>query len=202
MRIVKHGHSNIIQCAQDEISSKRIERQRDYRACKEPVCHWFSDRRERRSDCGRPSGHNEGLSEPVRLAFHVKEKYHIDENGKQTTNEPQKDDVLDAKLAKLLDEKLKPFTDRITAEETKHEEAVRTANILASAKKAGIKEELAKMLNVPGDVTDLDSYMKDKAQQLANLGFSPSVEPAGGSSHEDNDGKAIAAQIRAGAPKK
>ena len=146
------------------------------------------------------------LTEQNEKAF--MEKYHIGADDKQVVKaEPKtEDEKLLAKVAELMDKKMddkfKPFLDKFKAEETKHEEAVRTANILASAKKAGIKEELAKMLNVPGDVTDLDSYMKDKAQQLANLGFSPSVEPAGGSSHEDNDGKAIAAQIRAGAPKK
>lgn len=132
-----------------------------------------------------------------------KEKYHIGDDGKQIVNKgPQtEDEKLLAKVAELMDEKLKPFSDKFTAEEAKQKEAERTAQILAAGKKAGIKEELAKMLNVPGDVTDLDSYMKDKAQQLTNFGFSPSVDPAGGAPHGDNDGKAIAAQIKAGAPK-
>lgn len=136
-----------------------------------------------------------------------KEKYHIGDDGKQIVKkEPQtEDEKLLAKVAELMDkkmdEKLKPFSDKFTAEEAKQKEAERTAQILAAGKKAGIREELVKMLNVPGDVTDLDSYMKDKAQQLTNFGFSPSVEPGGGSPQGDSDGKAIAAQIKAGAPK-
>ena len=70
------------------------------------------------------------------------------------------------------------------------------------AKKHGIKEEVAKMLNVPGDVADMDSYMKDMAQKLTNLGFPSATPPAGGRGNGDNDGKAIAAVIKAGAPKK
>lgn len=145
------------------------------------------------------------LTEQNEKAF--MQKYHIGADGKRVVNaEPKtEDEKLLAKVAELMgkkmDDKFKPLLDKFTAEEAKHKEAERTANTLAAAKKAGINEELAKMLNVPGDVTDLDSYMKDKAQQLANLGFSPTVEPAGGSPTGDSDGKAIAAQIRAGAPK-
>ena len=128
-----------------------------------------------------------------------KEKYHIGDDGKQKQTS-QQDDDLDAKLAKLLDEKLKPFTDKITAEEARRTQEQRTADILEKAKAHGINEELAKMLNVPSDVTDLDSFMKDKAQALTNLGFQPSVPPAAGGG-DKGDGEAIAAIIKAGAPK-
>lgn len=128
-----------------------------------------------------------------------KEKYHIGDDGKQKQTS-QQDDDLDAKLAKLLDEKLKPFTDKITAEEERRTQEQRTAQILEKAKAHGINEELAKMLNVPSDVTDLDSFMKDKAQALTNLGFQPSVPPAAGGG-DKGDGEAIAAIIKAGAPK-
>ena len=139
------------------------------------------------------------LTESLEKAF--KEKYHIGDDGKQKQQTSEQDDDLDAKLAKLLDEKLKPFTDKITQEEERRTQAERTAQILEKAKAHGIAEELAKMLNVPGDVQDLDSFMKDKAQQLTNLGFQPTVPPAGGGSPK-SDGKAFAEQIRAGIPKK
>ena len=129
-----------------------------------------------------------------------KEKYHIGDDGKQKQTS-QQDEDLDAKLAKLLDEKLKPFTDKITAEEARRTQEQRTAQILEKAKAAGISEELAKMLNVPSDVQDLDAFMKDKAQQLTNLGFQPVVPPSGGGEPE-GDGKAIADIIKAGTPKK
>ena len=129
-----------------------------------------------------------------------KEKYHIGDDGKQKQTS-QQDEDLDAKLAKLLDEKLKPFTDKFTQEEARRTQEQRTAQILEKAKAAGISEELAKMLNVPSDVQDLDAFMKDKAQQLTNLGFQPVVPPSGGGEPE-GDGKAIAAIIKAGTPKK
>ena len=138
------------------------------------------------------------LSESLEKTF--KEKYHIGEDGKQIIADPPKDDELSAKLKKLLDEELKPLKDKITAEEEKRVQIQRTNDILEAAKRNGINEELAKMLSVPSDVTDLDSFMKDKSQTLANLGFQAIVPPGGGNS-EDNDGAAIAAIIKAGAPK-
>ena len=59
------------------------------------------------------------LTESLEKSF--KEKYHIGDDGKQKqqTSQEGEDDDLDAKLAKLLDEKLKPFTDKITAEEAR-----------------------------------------------------------------------------------
>ena len=130
-----------------------------------------------------------------------KAKYHIGEDGKQKLEESKPQDDLDARLAKLLDERLKPLSDKVAAEEARRSQQERTANILSSAKAAGISEDLAKLLNVPSDVTDLDAFMKDKAQQLTNLGFQPVVPPANGSQVQ-TDGKTIAEQIRAGAPKK
>lgn len=127
-----------------------------------------------------------------------KEKYHIGEDGKQ--QQPSQQDELDAKLSKLLDEKMKPFTDRMKTEEERRTQEERTAQILEKAKAHGINEELARMLNVPGNVTDLDSFMKDKAQTLANLGFQPSVPPSAGSGIK-SDGETIAAIIKEGGTK-
>lgn len=143
-------------------------------------------------------GFTKTLTESLEKTF--KEKYHIDENGKQVDQkDPPKDDIL-AAVTKLLDEKLQPLSDKITAEETRRTQEQRTAEILAKAKAYGIKEELAQMLNVPSDVQDLDSFMKDKAQQLTNLGFQTVVPPASGL-EPPSDGKKFADQIRAGASK-
>ena len=130
-----------------------------------------------------------------------KEKYHIDDDGKQISETPKQQDTTMEAFTKLLDERLKPLTDKIAAEETRRQQEQRTAQIIEKAKAAGIREELAAMLNVPGDVTDLDSFMKDKAQQLTNLGFQPTVPPSDGEDPK-SDGKAFAEVIRAGAPKK
>ena len=129
-----------------------------------------------------------------------KAKYHINEDGKQVEDGklPPSDEAA-ALFAKLLDEKLKPLSDKITAEEARRAAETRTAQIIEKAKANGISEDLAKMLSVPSDVTDLDSFFKDKAQQLTNLGFQPTVPPA--SSDTKSEGKTFAEQIRAGAPK-
>ncbi len=133
------------------------------------------------------------------LEKQFKEEYHIDENGRQQQT-LQQDEDLDAKLARILDERLGPLSDKIAKEEARRAQEQRTADILEKAKAHGINEELAKMLNVPGDVTDLDSFMKDKAQTLTNLGFQSSVPPAAGGENK-GDGEAIAAIIKAGTPK-
>lgn len=132
-----------------------------------------------------------------------KTKYKIGDDGKQIVEKAPEteDEKLTALVSGLLDEKLKPFSDRVAQEETKRKAEERTAQIVAAAKAHGIKEELAKMLNVPGEVTDLDSYMKDMSQNLTNLGFQPSVAPTGGAAPQ-SDGKSIAAIIKAGAPRK
>lgn len=139
-----------------------------------------------------------------------KEKYHIGDDGKQVVKqEPAtEDEKLLARLSALMDkqvgEKLKPYLDKLTADEEAREKAERTSALLASAKKAGVDENLAKAIvsGVPTDATDLDSFWKDKAQMVANIGFSHSPSPGGGSpSLGADDGKAIAAQIKAGGAK-
>ena len=139
------------------------------------------------------------LTEQSEKSF--REKYHINKDGKQETQEsPKESDDIMAKMTKLLDERLKPLSDKFATEEARKAQEERTAKILEAAKAHGIKEDLAKMLNVPSDVTDLDSFMKDEAQSLANLGFQPSVPPRKGEPSE-GDGKGIAAIIKAGTPK-
>ena len=129
-----------------------------------------------------------------------KEKYHIDDDGKQVIKQdPPKDDI-SAIIAKALDEKLKPISDKLAAEDARRAAETRTAQIIETAKANGISEDLAKLLNVPSDVTDLDAFFKDKAQELTNLGFQPSVPPVKGGVQK-TDGESFAEQIRAGAPK-
>ena len=132
----------------------------------------------------------------------VKAKYHINDEGKQVEdgNTPPADDLA-ALISKALDEKLKPISDKLTAEEQRRAAEIRTAQIIEKAKANGISEAMAKLLNVPSDVTDLDAFFKDKAQELKNLGFQPSVSPETGGNVK-TDGQTIAEQIRAGMPKK
>lgn len=130
-----------------------------------------------------------------------KEKYHIGEDGKQVIKQDPPQDDISAIIAKALDEKLKPISDKLAAEEARRAAETRTAQIIETAKANGISEDLAKLLNVPSDVTDLDAFFKDKAQELTNLGFQPSVPPVKGGVQK-TDGESFAEQIRAGAPKK
>lgn len=130
-----------------------------------------------------------------------KEKYHIGEDGKQVIKQDPPQDDISAIIAKALDEKLKPISDKLAAEDARRATELRTAQIIETAKANGISEDLAKLLNVPSDVTDLDAFFKDKAQELTNLGFQPSVPPVKGGVQK-TDGESFAEQIRAGAPKK
>ena len=130
-----------------------------------------------------------------------KEKYHIGEDGKQVIKQDPPQDDISAIIAKALDERLKPISDKLAAEDARRATELRTAQIIEKAKANGISEDLAKLLNVPSDVTDLDAFFKDKAQELTNLGFQPSVPPVNGGVHK-TDGESFAEQIRAGAPKK
>ena len=130
-----------------------------------------------------------------------KEKYHIGEDGKQVIKQDPPQDDISAIIAKALDERLKPISDKLAAEDARRATELRTAQIIEKAKANGISEDLAKLLNVPSDVTDLDAFFKDKAQELTNLGFQPSVPPVRGGVQK-TDGESFAEQIRAGAPKK
>lgn len=130
-----------------------------------------------------------------------KEKYNIGDDGKQVIKQDPPQDDISAIIAKALDEKLKPISDKLAAEDARRATELRTAQIIETAKANGISEDLAKLLNVPSDVTDLDAFFKDKAQELTNLGFQPSVPPVKGGVQK-TDGESFAEQIRAGAPKK
>lgn len=132
-----------------------------------------------------------------------KAKFHINEEGKQIidgTNKAHTDDV-SILIKKQLDEALKPITDRIAKEDDEKKHQTWMEKVVEKAKENGIPEELAKMLNVPDTVDNLDSYMKDKSQTLTNIGFQKVVAPNAGG-EEKSDGKLIAEQIREGAPKK
>lgn len=130
-----------------------------------------------------------------------KEKYNIGDDGKQVIKQDPPQDDISAIIAKALDEKLKPISDRLDEEDARRATELRTAQIIEKAKANGISEDLAKLLNVPSDVTDLDAFFKDKAQELTNLGFQPSVPPEKGGVQK-TDGESFAEQIRAGAPTK
>lgn len=151
----------------------------------------------------RFSSQRDNLKKTLETDFEkaFKAKYRIGDDGKQLVETTQPQDDIAALIGKTLDEKLKPISDKLALEDQRRAAEIRTADILEKAKAHGISEQMAKMLHVPTEVTDLDSFFKDKAQELKNLGFQPSVAPQDGSGNK-TDGQTIAEQIRAGAPKK
>lgn len=128
-------------------------------------------------------------------------KYNIGEDGLQTTKQKEEtDEQQTAFFKKMLDEALKPILDRQSAEDDKRNAEKRMNEVVEAAKRNGVPEELARLLNVPTDV-DLDSFMKDKSQTFTNLGFQKAPLPGGGRGSL-SEGETFASQIRAGAPKK
>lgn len=130
-----------------------------------------------------------------------KDKYHIVEDGKQVIDDPNHKPAQDdaaAIMAKLLDEKLKPLSDKIAAREAKEAAEVRTAQNIATGKAYGIPENLVRMMNVPENATA--DFWKDAAQTFKNEGLQEPQAPQNGD-HGKDDGKALAEIIKAGAPK-
>ena len=130
-----------------------------------------------------------------------KDKYHIGEDGKQLIDDPNHKPAQDdaaAIMSKLLDEKLKPLSDKIAAREAQEAAAQRTAENIAAGKAYGIPENLVRMMNVPENATA--DFWKDAAQTFKNVGLQPAPQPQNGESGKD-DGKALAEIIKAGAPK-
>lgn len=130
-----------------------------------------------------------------------KDKYHIGEDGKQLIDDPNHKPAQDdaaAIMSKLLDEKLKPLSDKIAAREAQEAAAQRTAENIAAGNAYGIPENLVRMMNVPENATA--DFWKDAAQTFKNVGLQPAPQPQNGESDKD-DGKALAEIIKAGAPK-
>lgn len=108
------------------------------------------------------------------------EKKHGLKDGKPIENpkpeppkpEPKPDEKPD--IAKLIADGIaagiKPFSDKLAAFEAKEAQAQRMAQISSVAKKYGIPDFMLKDRTIPEN-TDLDTYMKDVKQEMANAGF-------------------------------
>ena len=99
---------------------------------------------------------------------------------KKQEGEDDDDDDDDKPLTKkdilnIVTEALKPVTESLDTRAAEDKAAKRRADILAKAKEYQIPEAVAELLAVPDDA-DLDTFMKDKKQVLADNGFS-AVEP-------------------------
>ncbi|MBQ6044285.1 MAG: hypothetical protein IJL42_02025 [Bacteroidales bacterium] len=99
---------------------------------------------------------------------------------KQTKGEDDDDDDDDKPLTKkdiasLIAEAIKPVKESLDNRAAEDKAAKRRSDILAKAKEYQIPDAIAEMLTVPEDA-DLDTFMKDKKQVLADNGFA-FVEP-------------------------
>ena len=78
-------------------------------------------------------------------------------------------------ILNIVTEAMKPVKESLDTRAAEDKAAKRRADILAKAKEYQIPEAVAELLAVPDDA-DLDTFMKDKKQVLADNGFS-AVEP-------------------------
>ena len=129
--------------------------------------------------------------EPVLSLFqsgedaHRQEKLSLEQRIKELEKQvPKKqegeDDDDDKPLTKkdilnIVTEAMKPVKESLDTRAAEDKAAKRRADILAKAKEYQIPEAVAELLAVPDDA-DLDTFMKDKKQVLADNGFS-AVEP-------------------------
>lgn len=143
----------------------------------------------------RFNARKENLTQSLEKSF--LEKYKIDENGKQRISEPTPPEDPTAKTIETLKNELASLKDKVAKDEETRAAELRMSQITEAAQRNGIPTDLVKMLNVPQDVTDLDSYMKDASQTFANLGLSKITPPPSGA-EPPTDGEAFAAQIKAG----
>ncbi|MBQ6290880.1 MAG: hypothetical protein IJK76_01545 [Bacteroidales bacterium] len=97
---------------------------------------------------------------------------------KQTGEEDDDDDdkpLTKKDIASLIAEAIKPVKESLDNRAAEDKAAKRRSDILAKAKEYQIPDAIAEMLTVPEDA-DLDTFMKDKKQVLADNGFA-FVEP-------------------------
>lgn len=135
------------------------------------------------------------------------EKKHGLKDGKPIENpkpeppkpEPKPDEKPD--IAKLIADGIaagiKPFSDKLAAFEAKEAQAQRMAQISSVAKKYGIPDFMLKDRTIPEN-TDLDTYMKDVKQEMANAGFQFNKAPETSEQRVAKENHDIASMINKG----
>lgn len=122
------------------------------------------------------SGEDAHKQEKLSLEQRIKElekqvpKKHEGKEGEDDDKPLTKQDILN-----IVTEAMKPVKESLDTRAAEDKAAKRRADILAKAKEYQIPEAVAELLAVPDDA-DLDTFMKDKKQVLADNGFS-TVEP-------------------------
>lgn len=123
------------------------------------------------------SGEDAHKQEKLSLEARIKE---LEKQVPKKQNEGEDDDDDDKPLTKkdiasLIAEAIKPVKESLDNRAAEDKATKRRADILAKAKEYQIPDAIAEMLTVPEDA-DLDTFMKDKKQVLADNGFA-FVEP-------------------------
>ena len=122
------------------------------------------------------SGEDAHRQEKLSLEQRIKElekqvpKKHEGKEGEDDDKPLTKQDILN-----IVTEAMKPVKESLDTRAAEDKAAKRRSDILAKAKEYQIPDAIAEMLTVPEDA-DLDTFMKDKKQVLADNGFS-AVEP-------------------------
>lgn len=122
------------------------------------------------------SGEDAHKQKKLSLEARIKElekqvpKKHEGEEDEDNDKPLTKQDILN-----IVTEAMKPVKESLDTRAAEDKAAKRRADILAKAKEYQIPEAVAELLAVPDDA-DLDTFMKDKKQVLADNGFS-AVEP-------------------------
>lgn len=123
------------------------------------------------------SGEDAHKQEKLSLEARIKE---LEKQVPKKQEEGEDDDDDDKPLTKkdiasLIAEAIKPVKESLDNRAAEDKATKRRADILAKAKEYQIPDAIAEMLTVPEDA-DLDTFMKDKKQVLADNGFA-FVEP-------------------------
>lgn len=136
--------------------------------------------------------------------YGIKEGKAIEDQKPTPTPTPTPDDTK-PDIAKLIAEEvakgvaaaMKPVTEKLTGLENEKQESDFNTRVLEVAKKYGVSENLAKMLNVPKDA-DLDKFMSDAKQSFAEAGFKEVIPPASSEQQVKTESEAFAKAITDG----
>ena len=123
------------------------------------------------------SGEDAHKQEKLSLEARIKElENQVPKKQKEGEDDDDDDKPLTKKdIASLIAEAIKPVKESLDNRAAEDKATKRRADILAKAKEYQIPDAIAEMLTVPEDA-DLDTFMKDKKQVLADNGFA-FVEP-------------------------
>ena len=119
------------------------------------------------------------------------------EDPKKVEVDPTKTPDIAALVNEAVLNAVKPLTDELTTLKNEKTQLDFGTRVSEAAKKYGINENLAKMLNVPQDA-DLDKFMQEAKQSFTDAGFQEVVPPASADQQVKTESESIAKQISDG----